>query len=36
MANRTPRESGTRESAQRTMEWRPGSALRRTGGPVGV
>ena len=35
MANRTPRESGTRESAQRTMEWRPGSALDAPEPPLG-
>ena len=27
MANRTPRESTTRERTERSMEWRPGSAL---------
>lgn len=35
MANRTPRESEARESAQRTMEWRPGSALDAPEPPIG-
>jgi len=35
MANRTPRESNTRESAQRLQQWRPGSALEAPEPPLG-
>ena len=35
MANRTPRESTTRERSERSMEWRPGSALEAPEAPLG-
>ena len=35
MANRTPRESTTRERTERSMEWRPGSALEAPEAPLG-
>ena len=35
MANRTPRESNTRERSERSMEWRPGSALEAPEPPLG-
>lgn len=35
MANRTPRESTTRERTERSMEWRPGSALEAPEPPIG-
>tara|TARA_R100000808_G_scaffold9248_1_gene25460 strand:- start:4496 stop:4966 length:471 start_codon:yes stop_codon:yes gene_type:complete len=35
MANRTSREVETRESQERNMEWRPGSALEAPTPPIG-
>ena len=35
MADRTSRESDTRESAQRLQQWRPGSALEAPEPPIG-
>ena len=35
MADRTSRDSGTRESAQRPQQWRPGSALEAPEPPIG-
>lgn len=35
MADRAPRESSTRQSAQRQQEWRPGSALDAPEPPLG-
>ena len=35
MANRTPRESESRERAERKQEWRPGSALDAPEPPIG-
>jgi len=35
MADRTPRESNTRDRAERVQEWRPGSALEAPEPPIG-